>query len=127
MTDCSFPGLLVSSGEATLDDPSLCYQDPGRLTGKLENIHCPRGPVGGSFTWPCSRQTVEVNLKVRQDASNPFSRSLIILSLGLLADDASQACTLAMLTVWVTPGLLASTSNSLAAPGAQSCSRNART
>ena len=37
-----------------------------------------------------------MNLKVRQDASNPFSRSLTILSLGLLADDASQACTLAM-------------------------------
>ena len=40
-----------------------------------------------------------MNLKVRQDASNPFNRSLIILSLRLLADDASQACTLAMLTV----------------------------
>jgi hypothetical protein len=29
------------SGEATLDDPSLCYQDPGRSTGELENTHCP--------------------------------------------------------------------------------------
>jgi hypothetical protein len=29
------------SGEATLDNPSLCYQDPGRSTGKLENTHCP--------------------------------------------------------------------------------------
>ena len=58
------------------------------------------------------------------DASNPFSRSFMILSLGLLEDDRSQSCTLAMLTVWVTLGLLASTSNWLAAPGAQSCPRN---
>jgi len=42
---------------------------------------------------------LQVNLRVRHDASNPFSRSFMILSLGLLADDASQACTLAMLTV----------------------------
>jgi len=33
------------------------------------------------------------------DASNPFRRSFMILSLGLLADDASQACTFATLTV----------------------------
>src|ERR1700733_2547161 len=38
------------SGEATLDDPSLCYQDPGRLTDKLENTHCPRGLIVGSYT-----------------------------------------------------------------------------
>src|ERR1039458_7401380 len=54
MADCSFPGLLVSSGDATLDDPSLCYQDPGRLTGKLENTHCSRGPVVGSRELLCS-------------------------------------------------------------------------
>ena len=41
----------------------------------------------------------------RYDASNPFSRSFIILSLGLLADDRNQSCTLALLTVCVTLGL----------------------
>jgi hypothetical protein len=47
----------------------------------------------------------------------------MILSLGLLADDASQVCTLAKLNVWVTPGLLASTFKSLAAPGGDSGAR----
>jgi len=59
--------------------------------------------------------------------SNPFSLSFITLSLGLFADDSSQSRTLAMLTVWVTLGVLASTSIRLAGPGAQPCSRKART
>ena len=42
----------------------------------------------------------------------------MILSLGLLADDCNQSCTFATLPVWVTLGLLASTSNWLATPGA---------
>ena len=42
MADRAFPGWLREpSGEATLDDPSLCYQHPGRLTGKLEITRCP--------------------------------------------------------------------------------------
>ena len=32
MVDCSFPGAASKpSAEATFDNPSLCYQDPGRL------------------------------------------------------------------------------------------------
>jgi hypothetical protein len=69
--------------------------------------------------------TEVVTIGGQQYAKDPFSRSFIILSLGLFADDRSQSCTLAMLTVCVTLGLLASTSNWLPAPGAQSCSRTA--
>jgi hypothetical protein len=42
MADRAFPGWLHEpSGEGTLDDLSLCYQHPGRLTGKLEITRCP--------------------------------------------------------------------------------------
>jgi len=42
MAGRAFPGLLREpNGEATLDDPSLCYQYAGRLRGKLENTRCP--------------------------------------------------------------------------------------
>jgi GxxExxY protein len=37
MENCSFPSATSKpSGEATFDNPSLCYQDPGRVTGHPE-------------------------------------------------------------------------------------------
>lgn len=39
MADRAFTGRLRKpSDEAALDDPSLCYQHPGRLTGKPEGL-----------------------------------------------------------------------------------------
>lgn len=61
------------------------------------------------------------------NASNPFSLSFANRSLGLFADDSNQSRTLPIVTVCVTPGLLASTSINATGPGAQSCSRNSFT
>jgi len=58
-----------------------------------------------------------VNLKVHQEASNPFSRSFTILSLGLLE---LWPCSRYKSRQESWPP------NRLVAPGAQSCSRNAR-
>src|ERR1700691_1552196 len=86
MAACSFPGLLEgTSGEATLDDPSLCYQDPGRLTGKLENIHCPRGPVGGSAS------VISSNAVSGQFASRVHSRASLRAAPTRIAFHASCA------------------------------------
>ena len=43
------------SGEATLDDPSLCYQDPRRLTGKLKILTAPE--VGLEEVSPVKRRS----------------------------------------------------------------------
>jgi hypothetical protein len=76
------------SGEATLDDPSLCYQDPGRLTGKLENAHCPQ-----VWIWKFQAKRREmIERHVLRQFADPIRHSPILI--GSLRDLGLPECPL---------------------------------